>query len=189
MESSDEVDYDEESTDAGSTEVDAEDSEWVPNEDEVEDTESGMEDVCDEEDDDITESEVEEEDDEKDSDWDTVDAEDDGDYEADGEDSEQDDDWIGDAAEEDDDDYQAEDMEDEDDDYYEEHDEYQDEDLPLKKKRCVHQDGVHEMATVMHEKPPCDNQGSNGKEIMDKSGSSDEGNHEESFDTEGTEDP
>jgi hypothetical protein len=53
----------------------------------------------------------------------------------------------------------------------------------------VHQDGVHEMATVMHKKPPCDNQGSNGKEIMDKSGSSDEGNHEESFDTEGTEDP
>jgi hypothetical protein len=67
-----------------------------------------MEDVCEEEDDDITKSEVEEEDDEQDSDWDIVDAEDDGDYEADGEDSEQDNDWIGDASEEDDDDYQAE---------------------------------------------------------------------------------
>jgi hypothetical protein len=89
MESSDEVDYDEESTNAGSIVVDAEDSEWVPNEDEVEDTKSRMDDVCEEEDDDMTESEVEEEDDEQDSDWDTADAEDDEDYKADGEDSEQ----------------------------------------------------------------------------------------------------
>jgi hypothetical protein len=186
---SDEVGYDEESTDAWSTEVDAEDSEWVPNEDEdkVEDTESGMDDECEEEDDDMTETEEEEEDDEQDNDWDILDAKDEQDYEADVEDYEQDDDWHGDAAEEDDDDYQVEnvDDEDEDDDYYED----QDEDLPLKKRRCVHKDGVHEMVAVMHKEPPCDNQGCNGKEIIDKSGSSDEGSHEESFDTNDTEDP
>jgi hypothetical protein len=45
------------------------------------------------------------------------------------------------------------------------------------------------MVAVMHKEPPCDNQGCNAKETIDKSGSSDEGSHEESFDTDDTEDP
>nr|XP_034586648.1 glutamic acid-rich protein-like [Setaria viridis] len=147
--------HEEESTKVEPTD-DVEDGEWAPEEDEEEDIDSELEE-CGEGEDHTTAPEEEEED-EHDNDWDNDVEVEDEDYQAEEEEDGQDDDWDSDEAEEDAD-YQAKDEAQEDeDDYDEEDNEEEDEDKPHKKRRCLDQDGVQEMARAVHEQPRSENQ-------------------------------